>query len=92
MKVQNVIGTSERNVARGSWINNWNDFTKQTASICRAVGCVNPASVGAHVKKCDSPDKTEYIVALCYTHNTFSQCFDISMDTDFISVNKKNLE
>ena len=72
MKVKNVKGTTDRACKCASWLEHWKRFSKRTATTCKAKGCPNKKSIGAHVKKIGGGD-TEYIVPFCQAHNQQSE-------------------
>ena len=68
-KVKNLRGTSD-NPPRNSktWLEHWKDHAVKHAGYCHASDCHEFGRenlVGAHVIRCDSPDRTWYIVPLC---------------------------
>jgi hypothetical protein len=87
MKVRNVPGTSNRSCKCVSWIDHWHKFSPGAATICKAKGCSRSDIVGAHVKKCNSPDNSEYIVPFCKFHNKQEGCIEIN---DFVSLAPAN--
>jgi len=88
MKVKNLNGTKDLSCGCGSWIAHWRNFTKQTATICRAKGCSRNDIVGAHVNKCNSTDTKWYIVPFCKYHNKQGNCIEINNGTDLVPANK----
>ena len=88
MKVKNVTGTKDRKCSCSSWINHWHNHSKQNAKVCRAKGCSQVATDGAHVRKCLSTDECEYIIPFCREHNKKVGCIEINTGTDLVSANK----
>lgn len=69
MKVKNLNYTSHKRCKCGSWIQHWHNFSGRVATQCKAKGCSNDATVGAHVIKVNSTDKYHYIIPFCHPHN-----------------------
>jgi len=88
MKVKNINGTSQRSCRCGSWLQHWHNYSGQTATICRALGCGNPVSAGAHVQKDVLYDSSWYIVPFCASHNHSSGSIEIVAGTVLVSANK----
>lgn len=89
MKVRNLNGTTPYRCRCGSWLNHWKRFSgRQQANICRAKGCSNYATVGAHVQKYGYYDFSWYIVPFCYTHNMASSSIELINGTTLVSANK----
>jgi len=88
MEVYNLNGTSKLKCKCGSWLNHWNNFTKQSTEYCRAKGCMKKTTAGAHVKKCVNYDQKHYIIPFCHEHNFMEGCIEINTGTDLVSANK----
>lgn len=87
MRVKNLIGTSPRNCNCGSWLQHWKNFSDQTATICRALGCSRKDIVGAHVQKDVPYDKNWYIVPLCNQCNRLTTPVELVSGTVLVSAN-----
>lgn len=86
-EVKNLKGTSERNCDCKSWIEHWERFSESKAKHCSVIGCLHEAKVGAHVIKCNSTDKSHYIVPMCLGHNQNDKdC--LTVDKELVSANK----
>ena len=90
MEVKNRNRTTGLSCRCGSWIAHWRNFTRQTATRCRAVGCGRTDIVGAHVIKCNSNDGRTFIVPFCNYHNQQEGCIDINSGTDLVPANRNN--
>ena len=88
MKVKNINGTTQHKCRCGSWLQHWRNYSGQTANECRAKGCSNTASVGAHVQKDVSYDNNWYIVPFCFTHNKSTIPVELVAGTKLVSANK----
>lgn len=88
MKVKNINGTSQNRCNCGSWIQHWRNFSNQTATVCRALGCSRTDLVGAHVQKDVSYDFNWYIVPFCNAHNSASGSVELVNGTNLVSANK----
>ena|SRR5712664_3416856 len=70
MRVNNINGTSEKSCFCGNWLNHWKKFSGQaTSEYCAAHGCLEEATVGAHVQRDSSSDRGWYIIPFCDKHN-----------------------
>lgn len=88
MRVKNLNGTSQKRCNCGSWLRHWHNYCHQVATRCRASGCSNPAHVGAHVVKYDSPDQRHYIVPFCYAHNRQAGAIELNTHTCLAPANR----
>ena len=90
MKVKNINGTSQNKCKCGSWIQHWRNYSNQTATVCRAVGCSNSDLLGAHVQKDVNYDSRWYIVPFCSSHNKASGSIELVANTNLVlaSVNE----
>jgi hypothetical protein len=89
MKVKNINGTSQNKCKCGSWLQHWRNYSGQSATICRALGCSGSPLVGAHVQKDVSYDNSWYIVPLCHSHNKISASLELVSGTVLVSANVK---
>lgn len=89
MKVKNINGTSDNVCSCGSWIQHWRNFSGQTATICRALGCSRTDLSGAHVQKDVNYDNSWYIVPFCGAHNNATGSIELVAGTNLVSANKK---
>lgn len=88
MKVKNVKGTSDKSCSCGSWLNHWKKFSGKTLSSTCATGCLEDATVCAHVQKEGSSDRGIYIVPLCDEHNQETRAMEINESkTPLVSAN-----
>lgn len=69
MTVKNINGTSKNKCKCGSWLSHWHKYSGRVATICKAEGCSNFSTAGAHVQKYNSLDKSWYIIPFCHAHN-----------------------
>jgi len=88
MKVKNINGTSQNRCSCGSWIQHWRRYSWQTATVCRAVGCMRKDLVGAHVQKAGYYDSSWYIVPFCNAHNRTRDTIELVNGTVLVSANK----
>jgi hypothetical protein len=51
MKLINVTGTSDKTCNCDSWLDHWETFSGQKATVCGVNGCSKSDVVGAHVRK-----------------------------------------
>jgi len=65
LRVRNLNGSTQGSSTTGSWLTYWEKFSGQTAYGCFVSGCKNKRSVGGHVQKDSTTDKSWYIVPLC---------------------------
>jgi len=88
IKVKNLNGTSDSEVPAGysSWLEYWEKKTGNKANQCGC--CMAKASVGAHVKKCDSVDNNWYIVPLCQRCNNRPPSQEITAYKDLYPANE----
>jgi len=77
MKVINLKGTSEKTCSCASWLEHWETFSGQTASVCGVFGCNNTDLVGAHVRRVSTYDHGTYIYPLCNACNKTSGQLDV---------------
>lgn len=85
MKVKNIAGTSNNppTCDCDSWIDHWENYTKENRMRCHAKDCINPVEVGAHVQKSGSGDRTWHIVPFCKGHNNISPDTEIELKSDY---------
>ena len=88
MRVTNINGTSQNKCSCGSWLQHWKNFSGQTATICRALGCSRTDLVGAHVQKDVNYDDKWYIVPFCNSHNRSTGSVELVAGTNLVSANK----
>lgn len=70
MIVTNLNGTTDNSCRCSSWLLHWMLYSGQNLPhICSVQGCIKDVSVGAHVQKFDSRDRSWYIVPVCTEHN-----------------------
>lgn len=90
IKVKNINGTSDNTPPRGylSWKSWWETKKNRKFNSCSCSGCINSATVGAHVQKAGSPDRKWYIVPLCAACNKKpkGEEFDVR-EYDLVAVN-----
>ena len=65
MRVRNLNKAAPGRNDSGSWLAYWEKFSGQIAYGCFVSGCKNTRSVGGHVQKDSSTDKSWYVVPLC---------------------------
>jgi hypothetical protein len=87
MKVKNINGTTGRKCKCGTWLQHWRNYSGQTATICRALGCSRSDIVGAHVQKDVAYDSNWYIVPLCNLHNQSKVSIELVANTKLVSAN-----
>ena len=88
MKIRNINGTSQKTCKCGSWLKHWETFSRQTASSCGVITCIEKDLEGAHVQKGDSDDQKWYIYPLCGEHNAArGQTLDVSILYELVSAN-----
>ena len=87
VKVKNLNGTSDNKVPYGysSWLDYWEKKTGKKAGECGH--CRERASVGAHVQKADSFDRSWYIVPLCHGCNQRPSTEEFMVYEELVSVN-----
>lgn len=90
-KVKNLNGTSDNDPKKkgySSWKSFWEDKTGREFSSCSCSGCLESASVGAHVQKVSLDDRKWYIVPLCNSCNVSKkdEVFEVRND-DLVAVN-----
>jgi len=86
---KNCIGTSDRPKCKcGSWEQHWKNFSEAAwPKKCSKVGCINPAEVGAHVKR--GGISGEWIVPLCKDCNSInSLSFSLEERRILVSANR----
>ena len=88
MKVKNINGTSQNKCKCGSWLQHWRNFSKQTATECRAKGCSRNNLLGAHVQKDVDYDNRWYIVPFCHEHNKAVGSVELVVGTKLVPANK----
>lgn len=91
IKIHNINGTSSNTCRCGSWKQHWiNQSGERWPAYCSVIGCMERASVGAHVQKIRG-SQSWYIIPLCTHHNNqFGQDAEVSEYTRFISANKSD--
>lgn len=89
MKVKNINGTTQNRCRCGSWLQHWKNYSGQSATICRALGCSRKDLLGAHVQKDVSYDNNWYIVPFCNRHNKATTSIELVAGTILVSANKK---
>ncbi len=87
MKVKNINGTAKNNCNCGSWLQHWKNYSGQTATQCRAIGCSRTDLLGAHVQKDVYYDSRWYIVPLCSAHNHVTEAIELVAGTNLVSAN-----
>lgn len=87
MIVKNRRGTGNNRCYCGSWLRHWVRFSKKRAGNCKALGCYNTATEGAHVNKVNSVDSKWYIVPFCVGHNQTSGNINLKPYTKLVSAN-----
>lgn len=92
MKATNINGTSDNTCnCEGGWLGHWEKFSGKEVSDCREINCSSKATVGAHVQKDSSTDRSWYIIPLCKEHNNKKgETLDLMTDTTFVSANVAN--
>jgi hypothetical protein len=88
MKVKNINGTAANKCNCGSWLAHWKNHTTQTANYCSEAACRNPPTVGGHVQKDSSTDRSWYIVPLCDSHNKQAETLEIMDSRVLVPANK----
>jgi hypothetical protein len=90
IKVKNLNGTSDNTPPKGytSWRSWWEAKKGRKFDTCSCSGCKSSATVGAHVQKASSTDKSWYIVPLCSSCNKKpkSEEFEVR-EYDLVAVN-----
>lgn len=89
MKVNNINGTKDNVCKCGSWLEHWKKFSGQSLpSYCPEKKCIKKPTLGAHVQKDSSTDKSWYIVPLCSDCNAQTgKSLDISDYIALVSAN-----
>lgn len=81
-RVINVEGTSGQTALDTcgcrSWILHWRRHSGSSRSSCMAIGCANPAEVGAHIRAHGA--RTPYIIGLCRSCNHHSNDSHFEVD------------
>jgi hypothetical protein len=78
------------NCTCGSWLEHWNKFSDQAAQVhCPLLMCVDPAEVGAHVRKEGVADNSTYILPLCKRHA--AQAGEIIVVNDYLPLVSANV-
>jgi len=86
-KWKNKKGTSERECKCGSWKQHWKKFSGENwPAVCTVYGCINSATMGAHIINNDSSE--EWIVPTCDKCNHADNEFYVKNGTKFVSANK----
>jgi hypothetical protein len=68
--VRNVIGTTGRDCACGTWIDHFHNHTRGSRpSRCPVIRCGGDAVLGAHVTIVDHGTRHEWIVPMCHGCN-----------------------
>lgn len=66
MKVNNLNGTTYDTCKCGSWLEHWKKYSCQTLPThCPEETCTQAPTVGSHIQKDSSTDRSWYIVPLC---------------------------
>lgn len=65
MRVRNLNGATSSDGDGRNWLAHWEKLSGQNAFMCFAEGCINIPSVGGHVQKDSSTDRTWYVIPLC---------------------------
>ena len=91
MKIRNINGTSDSSCKCGSWIEHWENFSKQNRpTYCPVADCFEKDIVGAHVQKgAGSTDQKWYIYPLCSAHNKQTGELEVPDSYELVSANKK---
>ena len=93
MKVHNINGTSDNKCKCGSWKAHWEKFNegKDTwPTYCSVYGCLETATVGAHVQK-ETDSNKWFIIPFCDKHNGpefKGESIDVPDYTSFASANR----
>lgn len=88
--VKNLNGTADNKPPKGygSWLEWWIAQTGKKSPYCSCTDCLDPAEVGAHVKKVNSDDNRWYIVPLCKSCNGKSSDTTFTVkEADLVEVN-----
>jgi hypothetical protein len=91
-RVKNLNGTTGLRCSCGSWIKHWFKYTKSARKTCAVVGCMQTASVGAHVISCDKRTDVQWWIApFCSGHNNwrFTEPVFLKTEIELVSANKK---
>lgn len=88
MKLINIEGTSDNACKCGSWLEHWKKFSRQAIpATCPVENCSRAPTVGAHVQKDSSTDKSWYIVPLCDRHNAKIRSLTVRDGIALVSAN-----
>lgn len=88
MLVRNLNGTTVKKCKCASWINHWENFSKQVTLKCVVIGCNNNYSVGGHVQKKSEADCSWYIIPICSEcNNQQGQTLDINDAVNLVPAN-----
>lgn len=94
MKVHNINGTSDNKCKCGSWKAHWEKFNEHKNTwpkYCAAYGCLESATVGAHVQK-DIGTNKWFIIPFCNKHNGpefQGKSIEVSAGTSLAPANRK---
>lgn len=82
MRVKNLTKTSKKRCFKcESWLAHWKNLTGLKASKCVKKGCINDATLGAHIKQVGDIH-AEHIVPLCHHCNALDGEFELKVDID----------
>lgn len=80
MKWKNLKGTGD-NQASKPWLDIWKERTGYKGNPpCGRKGCNRDATLGAHVIKVDSDDRSWYLLPLCDSCNKLDDAFEKKAD------------
>ena len=83
---KNKKGTGDRSCKCGTWKQHWiNRSGKDWPTFCSVNGCINKATLGAHV--INSKVSGEKIVPMCESCNKLTDEFDLTNGTTVVSAN-----
>ena len=84
---KNKVGTGDRSCSCGTWKQHWISFSnKDWPDTCSVLGCLNRATLGAHVY---NPDVTgEHIVPMCDSCNKRINSFPLKSGITLVSANQ----
>jgi len=78
-RVSNIVGANKFNKPKGynSWLGYWENHSKIKKIVCGTSGCSNTNLVGAHVRKSDQRDNSNYITPICKECSKRTDEFDV---------------
>lgn len=65
VRVKNLNWTPANLCNCASWLDHWENFSKQVTRKCVVIGCDNNYSVGGHVQNESGIDKSWYVIPIC---------------------------